>query len=101
MPEGAGLVAGNFKIGAELGVALGEADIPVLDPPFNRAHGRAPQLQLSGLHREQRLQPQTMLDHGASYGEYNNLQKRYPALCARRRPLPGPAGIKTRAWRDG
>src|SRR3546814_5834963 len=87
MPEGARLVAGNFKIGAELGFALGEADIPVLDHPLNRAHGRAPQLQLWGLHREQRFERPTLLVVGASDVEYKNLLQRYHALCARLGPL--------------
>src|SRR3546814_1769204 len=90
MPEGARLVAGNFKIGAELGFALGEADIPVLDHPLNRAHGRAPQLQLWGLHREQRFERPTLLVVGASDVEYKNLLQRYHALCARLGPLPEP-----------
>src|SRR3546814_18926485 len=90
MPEGAGLVAGNFKIDAELGFALGEADIPVLDHPLNRAHGRAPQLQLWGLHREQRFERPTLLVVGASDVEYKNLLQRYHALCARLGPLPEP-----------
>src|SRR3546814_14630065 len=67
MPEGAGLVAGNFTIGAELGFALGEADIPVLDHPLNRAHDRAPQLQLWGLHRAPRFEPPTPLLVGSPY----------------------------------
>jgi 4-amino-4-deoxy-L-arabinose transferase-like glycosyltransferase len=90
MPDDAQLVAGNFKIGAELGFALGEAGIPVLDHPLNRAHGRAPQLQLWGLHREQRFERPTLLVVGASDVEYKNLLQRYHALCARLGPLPEP-----------
>jgi len=90
MPEQAQLVAGNFKIGAELGFALGEADIPVLDHPLNRAHGRAPQLQLWGLHRERRFERPTLLVVGATDVEYKHLLQRYHALCARLGPLPEP-----------
>ena len=49
MPPGTRIVADNFKIGAELGFALGDPRIPVLDHPLNRKHGRAPQLRLWGL----------------------------------------------------
>lgn len=37
------------KVGAELGFALGDPRIAVLDHPLNHAHGRAPQLRLWGL----------------------------------------------------
>lgn len=90
MPDDTQLVAGNFKIGAELGFALGEADIPVLDHPLNRAHGRAPQLQLWGLHRGQRFERPTLLVVGASDVEYKHLLQRYHALCDRLGPLPEP-----------
>src|SRR3546814_15762941 len=76
MPEGARLVAGNFKIGAELGFALGEADIPVLDHPLNRAHGRAPQLQLWGLHPAQRFERPPLLVVGASAAHSQTLLNR-------------------------
>src|SRR3546814_2466364 len=77
MPEGARLVAGNFKIGAELGFALGDAAITVLDHPLNRAHGRAPQLQLWGLHRVQRFERPTLLVVGASHEESKNFLQTY------------------------
>ena len=92
MPEGTQIVAGNFKIGAELGFALGEPDIPVLDHPLNREHGRAPQLRLWGLQREHRFDRPTLLVVGATDVEYKNLLQRYHALCAQLGPLP-----KTRA----
>src|SRR3546814_3571963 len=80
----------RFKIGGELVFLLGEADIQVLDHPLNRAYGRAPQLQLWGLHREQRFERPTLLVVGASDVEYKNLLQRYHALCARLGPLPEP-----------
>src|SRR5690606_10330218 len=49
MPDGTRLVADNFKVGAELGFALGDPSIEVLEHPVNRQHGRAPQLRLWGL----------------------------------------------------
>src|SRR5690606_40811782 len=44
MPADTRVVADNFKVGAELGFALGDPDIAVLPHPLNRKHGRAPQL---------------------------------------------------------
>lgn len=49
MPEGTRVVADNFKLGAQLGFALRDPAIRVLDHPLNLAHGRAPQLGLWGL----------------------------------------------------
>lgn len=46
MPAGTRVVVDNFLLGAELGFALGEPDIAVLDHPLNHKHGRAAQLQL-------------------------------------------------------
>lgn len=48
-PPGTRLLAADFKLGAELGFALGDPDIPVLDHPLNRKHGRQAQLALWGL----------------------------------------------------
>ena len=94
MPRDTRIVADNFKIGAELGFALGNPDIPVLDHALNRAHGRAPQLQLWGLDVTAtadlgKKQP-VLLVVGASDVEYKNLLRRYHALCKRFGPLPPP-----------
>ncbi|TCT21004.1 4-amino-4-deoxy-L-arabinose transferase-like glycosyltransferase [Thermomonas haemolytica] len=48
-PPGTRLLAADFKLGAELGFALGDPDIPVLDHPLNRKHGRQAQLALWGV----------------------------------------------------
>jgi 4-amino-4-deoxy-L-arabinose transferase-like glycosyltransferase len=45
MPANTRLVADNFMLGAQLGFALAEPDIAVLDHPLNHKHGRAAQLQ--------------------------------------------------------
>jgi len=50
-PGQTGLLADNFKVGSELGFALGDDAIPVLDHPLNIKHGRAPQLRLWDLER--------------------------------------------------
>jgi 4-amino-4-deoxy-L-arabinose transferase-like glycosyltransferase len=93
MPAGTRVVADNFKVAAELGFALGDADIPVLDHPLNHKHGRAPQLRLWGLQtrgREDWGDAPVLLVVGASEVEYKNLLARYHALCAMVGPLPPP-----------
>jgi 4-amino-4-deoxy-L-arabinose transferase-like glycosyltransferase len=93
MPPDTRIVADNFKAGAELGFALGDADIAVLPHPLNRKHGRAPQLHLWGLETDQRreLGPHPLLlVVGATEVEYKNLLAQYHALCRRVGPLPAP-----------
>lgn len=92
LPPDTRLVADNFKIGAELGLALGETRIPVLDHPLNRAHGRAPQLQLWGLEgtRERLAGSPLLLVVGATDVSYRDLLQRYHALCELLGPLPPP-----------
>jgi 4-amino-4-deoxy-L-arabinose transferase-like glycosyltransferase len=93
MPPNTRIVADNFKIGAELGFALGDADIAVLDHPLNRAHGRAPQLRLWGLEtagREDWGNAPVLLVVGATDVEYRRLLQRYQWLCERIGPLPAP-----------
>ncbi|MGI8559885.1 MAG: glycosyltransferase family 39 protein, partial [Luteimonas sp.] len=93
MPTGTRVVADNFKVGAELGFALGDPRIPVLDHPLNRAHGRAPQLRLWGLETRGRADwgnAPVLLVAAASDVEYKNLLQRYHTLCSRVGPLPPP-----------
>jgi len=93
MPADTRLVADNFKIGAELGFALGETDIAVLDHPLNRSHGRAPQLRLWGLEVAQRADlagSPLLLVVGASDVQYRDLLQRYHDLCGLFGPLPAP-----------
>jgi 4-amino-4-deoxy-L-arabinose transferase-like glycosyltransferase len=97
MPMGTRLVAGNFKIGAQLGFALGDPGIPVLEHPLNRAHGRAPQLQLWGLHARDRGDwgdAPALLVVGATDVPYKHLLRHYHALCAMVGPLPPPRVVK-------
>ncbi|MGV8931003.1 MAG: ArnT family glycosyltransferase [Luteimonas sp.] len=93
MPAGTRIVADNFKIGAELGFALGDPDIKVLDHPLNREHGRAPQLRLWGLRSAGRADwgdDPILLVVGASDVEYKHLLQRYHVLCDLVGPLPKP-----------
>lgn len=93
MPANTRIVADNFKVGAELGFALGDSDIPVLRHPLNRKHGRAPQLRLWGLASNGRSdwgETPVLLVVGASEVEYKYLLQRYHLLCAVVGPLPPP-----------
>jgi 4-amino-4-deoxy-L-arabinose transferase-like glycosyltransferase len=93
MPADTRIVADNFKVGAELGFALGDADIPVLPHPLNRKHGRAPQLRLWKLAVQRRQdvgRHPLLLVVGTSEVEYKHLLKQYHALCMRIGPLPAP-----------
>jgi 4-amino-4-deoxy-L-arabinose transferase-like glycosyltransferase len=54
LPEGTRVVADNFMLGAQLGFAIDDAGLPVLDHPLNHKHGRAVQLQQWGLEHRSR-----------------------------------------------
>jgi len=93
MPAGTRLLADNFKIGAELGFALNDPRIAVLDHPLNHHHGRAPQLRLWGLQPANRRELGTvpvLLVVGATDVEYKQQLRRYHDLCAMVGPLPPP-----------
>src|SRR5690606_15932726 len=77
----------------ELGFALDDPRIEVLEHPVNRAHGRAPQLRLWGLEATgpvDRGEQPVLLVVAASEVEYKHLLLRYHALCRRFGPLPPP-----------
>lgn len=91
MPADTVLVADNFKIGAELGFALDDPRIPVLDHPLNRNHGRAPQLQLWGLQLDGRAElagRPALLVVGATDVKFRALLGRYQWVCERMGSLP-------------
>ena len=90
MPPGTRLLAGNFKIGAELGFALGDPDIAVLDHPLNRKHGRAPQLQLWGLQSDGSRNAPTLLVASSTDVKFRDLLMRYHFLCESVGVLPTP-----------
>lgn len=99
MPADTRLLADNFKIGAELGFALDDPRIPVLDHPLNHRHGRAPQLRLWGLDasapdavavwRPGRAHP-VLLVVGATDVNGRDLLQRYHDLCDAVGSLPPP-----------
>ncbi|HEV7269995.1 ArnT family glycosyltransferase [Pseudoxanthomonas sp.] len=92
LPAGTALLADNFKTGAELGFALDDADIPVLEHPLNHKHGRAPQLQLWGLQHDGGRDRPMLLVVGATDVKFSALLARYQQLCRIVGPLP-PARV--------
>lgn len=90
MPEGTRVLAGNFKVGAELGFQLRDGDIEVLPHPLNDKHGRSVQLGLWGqLHNGHRDGPR-LLVLSPSDQRFRELHERYRAICAQVGPLPPP-----------
>ncbi|GAB2502085.1 glycosyltransferase family 39 protein [Pseudoxanthomonas sangjuensis] len=90
MPPGTRLLVDNFKAGAELGFALDDPGIPVLDHPLNHKHGRAPQLRLWRLESDGSRDAPTLLVVGANEVQYKSLLAHYHGLCAKLGPLPRP-----------
>lgn len=93
MPPGTRLLAGNFKIGAELGHALGDPRLPVLEHPLNDKHGRAPQLASWGLAHAGRVglgRGPLLLATSAGDVDFRDLLAYYHRLCAQVGPLPPP-----------
>ncbi len=90
MPEGTRVLAGNFKVGAELGFQLGDADILVLPHPLNDKHGRTAQLaQWGQVHEGERSGPM-LLVLSPSDQRFRDLVPRYHAVCTQVGPLPPP-----------
>lgn len=95
MPPDTRVLADSFKVGAELGFALNNPDIPVLDHPINHKHGRAPQLRLWNLQHEggrDWAKTPTLLVVGITEVSYKDQLRRYHALCEMVGPLP-PAQV--------
>lgn len=90
MPEGTRVLAGNFKVGAELGFQLGDGNITVLPHPLNDKHGRTAQLaQWGQVHEGERGGPM-LLVLSPSDQRFRDLVPRYHAVCAQVGPLPSP-----------
>lgn len=90
MPAGSRILADNFKVGAELGFLLGDADIEVLQAPLNAHHGRSAQLQLWRLLRAGEREEPRLLVLSPSDMRYRDLLRRYHDVCAMVGPLPPP-----------
>ena len=90
MPAGTRLLAGNFKIGAELGFLLDDPRIAVLDHPLNHHHGRAPQLALWGLQHDGSRDAPTLLVVAATDVKFREQLAYFQQLCGQVGPLPPP-----------
>ncbi|RXR00914.1 ArnT family glycosyltransferase [Pseudoxanthomonas composti] len=90
MPPGTRILADDFKVGAELGFALDDPRIAVLDHPLNRKHGRAPQLRLWSLEQGDGGGAPALLVIAPGDVQYKSLLQRYHWLCERLGPLPAP-----------
>lgn len=89
MPPATRLLADDFKVGAELGFALGNPRIAVLDHPLNHAHGRAPQLRLWGLQADAvAADAPTLLVLAPGDLPFKQWLQHYHRLCGRLGPLP-------------
>ena len=92
-PPGTRVVADNFMLGAQLGFALDEPDLPVLDHPLDHKHGRAAQLQVWGLHRQGRADlgagPTLLVVEDTARALKDRLAG-YHELCRRLGSLPPP-----------
>lgn len=93
MPAGTQVVAGSFKVGAELGFQLGDASIAVLPHALNDRHGRTAQLALWGLISHGRTQAPQLLVISPADQRFRNLLQRYHQLCEWFGPLPGPRTV--------
>ena len=94
-PAGMRVVAGDFKISAELGYALRDANIPVLAHPLNDKHGRAMQLSLWQLLQTSRHtlgQGPLLVVVSPSHAGFDGTQAYLRRLQAQLGPLP-PAQI--------
>ena len=90
MPPGTRVLAGNFKVGAELGFQLGDASIEVLRHPLNDKHGRSAQLGLWQLLHDGKRDTPMLLVLSPSDQRYRDLLARYHAVCEQVGPLPPP-----------
>ena len=90
MPDGTTVLAGNFKVGAELGFRLGDPSIRVLPHALNDRHGRTAQLALWKLIGDGNRSHPELLVLAPSDQRYRDLLARYHKVCALVGPLPPP-----------
>ncbi len=90
MPDGTTVLAGNFKVGAELGFRLGDPSIRVLPHALNDRHGRTAQLALWQLISDGTRSHPELLVLAPSDQRYRDLLTRYHKVCELVGPLPPP-----------
>ncbi|MCL7714394.1 glycosyltransferase family 39 protein [Stenotrophomonas mori] len=90
MPADTRVLAGSFKVGAELGFLRDDAAIRVLPHPLNDKHGRTAQLALWRLVHEGPGDVPQLLVLAPGDQRYRDLLQRYHQVCGLVGPLPPP-----------
>ena len=90
MPANTRVLAGDFKVGAELGFRLDDASIEVLPHALNDKHGRTAQLALWGLIGDGNRAEPRLLVLAPGDQRYKDLLRRYRDVCDLVGPLPPP-----------
>ena len=93
MPEDTQLLAGSFKVGAELGFRLNDPAIKVLPHALNDRHGRTAQLALWKLISDGNRSTPVLLVLAPGDQRYRDLLARYHKVCELVGPLPPPRVI--------
>lgn len=95
MPADSRVLAGSFKVGAELGFQLDDPSIEVLPHPLNDKHGRTAQLALWNLLSDgKRTQPR-LLVLAPSDQRYRDMLINYHQVCDLVGPLPPPRVVSS------
>lgn len=95
MPAGSRVLAGNFKVGAELGFQLNDPSIEVLPHPLNDKHGRTAQLALWNLLSNGERSGPRLLVLAPSDQRYRDLLSIYRQVCDLVGPLPPPRVVSS------
>jgi len=90
MPEDTQLLAGSFKVGAELGFRLNDPNIKVLPHALNDRHGRTAQLALWKLISDGSRSTPVLLVLAPGDQRYRDLLAHYHDVCELVGPLPPP-----------
>ncbi|MEN5209533.1 glycosyltransferase family 39 protein [Stenotrophomonas terrae] len=90
MPEDNELLAGSFKVGAELGFRLNDPNIKVLPHALNDRHGRTAQLALWKLISDGSRSTPVLLVLSPGDQRYRDLLAHYHKVCELVGPLPPP-----------
>ncbi len=90
MPADTTVLAGSFKVGAELGFRLNDPSIEVLPHEINDRHGRTAQLALWGLISDGARNHPQLLVVAPGDQRYRDLLARYHKVCELVGPMPPP-----------
>lgn len=93
MPADSRLLADSFKVGAQLGFQLADADIAVLPHALNDRHGRTAQLALWQLLASGRADVPQLLVINPADQRYRDLLARYHQVCEWVGALPPPRTV--------